>query len=133
MPISYMNHNSRIDLRLSKEDKQKIQDLALAANVSVSRYLLLKGLGHEIKPSLVNPLKEILEQINRWGNNLNQIAKGINQARLEENLQLYQQTLREISVIKTKISEIQAAVAIALDEVKGQGSGVRGVKSEISS
>lgn len=101
---------SRVEARVSKEDKELLSKLAEAAGLSIGQYLITAGLGTPSPLRVKSEANEILREMKYWGNNLNQIAKGINEARKEGNLNLYEQTSRELSVIEQKLAEIKVKV-----------------------
>ncbi len=92
---------SAVLLRLTSEDKQRIEDKARKARLTTSEFIRRASLGAKITdaPKGLNGSRmdaETLAELNRWGVNLNQIAKHMNRggdspAALDQVLfQLYQ-------------------------------------------
>ena len=91
----------RLRLRVSLDEKQRIEAKAAEAKLSVSEYVRRASLGAKISTaprdlSATRMDAETLAELNRWGVNLNQIAKHMNRggdspAALDQVLfQLYQ-------------------------------------------
>lgn len=73
----------KVDLRLTLADKTRIEDKARKARLSTSEFIRRASLGSKITnaPKGLNASRmdaETLAELNRWGVNLNQIAKHMN-------------------------------------------------------
>lgn len=67
----------QIVIRLSQEEKEKVDNLVNKSGISQQRYLLNAILNKEIYNT--DGLKEVMPELKRIGNNLNQIAKSCNE------------------------------------------------------
>lgn len=68
---------ARLEFRLSDEDKKKIQENAMSADLSVSDYVRKSALKLRLSRKMdVDP--ELLKALNKIGSNVNQIAKHAN-------------------------------------------------------
>ena len=65
-----------LKFRVSPKEKEIINNKALSCNKTVSMYLRDCALEKEIK--VVNGADSIAEELRRIGNNINQIARGVN-------------------------------------------------------
>lgn len=65
-----------LKFRVSPKEKEIINNKALSCNKTVSMYLRNCALEKEIK--VVNGADSIAEELRRIGNNINQIARGVN-------------------------------------------------------
>lgn len=71
--------NQTISIRLTKEEKKEIVAKAKQAQMTLTDYLIECSRNTEIT---VTDLSEVLVELKRIGNNLNQIARKINSKRL---------------------------------------------------
>ena len=65
-----------LKFRVSPKEKEIINNKALSCNKTVSMYLRDCALEKEIK--VINGADSIAEELRRIGNNINQIARGVN-------------------------------------------------------
>jgi predicted DNA-binding protein len=87
-------------LRLSPNEKEKLEKRAERAGMSLSEYIRRRALGKKIKPKVE---EEAIRQIRRAGVNLNQIAKWANEGKdqavrsaAEETIEEVKQAIREL-------------------------------------
>lgn len=76
-----MSRNVKLTARVSEEEAQKIKENAIKAGITVSEFLRSSALNIKIKQKQCDELKMIVYEINKIGNNLNQIARKINSDR----------------------------------------------------
>ena len=69
--------NERINFRVSQEEKNRIMENAKRAGMKVSTYAAYATLEKEI--IIIEGLEEVVYQLNKIGNNLNQLTKKSNQ------------------------------------------------------
>ena len=69
-----------VTLRMTPQTKQKIQELAVEAHMTVTDYLCICGLGKEIVQ--VDGLDQILSELKSQGRNLNQLTTLANMGKL---------------------------------------------------
>lgn len=70
-----------VTLRMTSQTKQKIQELAAEAHMTVTDYLCICGLGKEIIQ--VDGLEQILSELKSQGRNLNQLTTLANMGKLK--------------------------------------------------
>lgn len=70
-----------VTLRMTPQTKQKIQELAAEAHMTVTDYLCICGLGKEIVQ--VDGLEQILSELKSQGRNLNQLTTLANMGKLK--------------------------------------------------
>lgn len=96
-----------VTLRMTPQTKQKIQELAAEAHMTVTDYLCICGLGKEIVQ--VDGLEQILSELKSQGRNLNQLTTLANMGKLKilrgDDLingytRLYEQVSRIIAEVK---------------------------------
>ncbi len=69
-----------VTARMTPEVKQRLQDRARDANMTLTQYLIICGLGQEIVR--VNGLDAVLSELKAQGRNLNQLTTLANMGRL---------------------------------------------------
>lgn len=94
-----------VHVRMSMEEKSKVKSKSEKAHLNLSAYLITSALNKEIKT--IDGLPELVEQIKRIGNNVNQIARiantnsAINKETVEQvNSSLMQIDKKLIVIIK---------------------------------
>lgn len=84
--------NSRIEVRVTKTEKKKLQKKAELAHMSLSSYII--ALSEDKKITVAENIPQLLLEITRIGTNINQIAhignsqKYVNKQQLDEVLKL---------------------------------------------
>jgi len=100
-----MSRNVKLTARVSEEEAQKIKENAIKAGITVSEFLRRSALNIKIKQKQCDELKYLTYEINRIGNNLNQISRKIN-------------TSREIDIeALERLKNIEYALYLLLDNV----------------
>ena len=101
-------YTERLKLRMTAEDKKRIQDKAAAADMTVSEYL--RALIDRKKIVVAPELPELLRQIIRVGTNVNQILL------VNEN---YGTASKESTEkVRSNLSAVTAAVSDLVTEIK---------------
>ena len=72
--------NATITIRCTEEERDKIKAMAEQHDLILSDYVLRSALGKKIV--VVNDLDEVVRQIKAIGNNINQLARAVNEGRL---------------------------------------------------
>ena len=98
-----MRKKSRIEIRLHEDEKAEIEKLAKRSELSVSEYLLRRGLGQEVHPGVIPATKEVIVQLKRIGNNANQITHYLNLDNLMGSPRLKRQTKKEVRELNKTI------------------------------
>ena len=96
---------TRMEMRISKEDKALIEQKARKAGITTSEFIRRSALGRRL-PSYGDTtiLQEYSMQLGKIGSNLNQIAKYVNQGFLPESLRgEIRETCRELVDLKFRI------------------------------
>ncbi len=73
-----MGRKYEICLRLSQEEKERLEFNAHACGLSKTAYLRRLLLGAEVKARPSQEIKELRTEIHHIGNNINQIARSVN-------------------------------------------------------
>lgn len=117
----------RIQIRAEDSVKKKIKSLADAVGMNISQFMLTKALGQEINLAAcyettqkIKVITELLTELKRWGNNLNQLSKGINQANLEGKAELNNQLQRDIREMKNSINQLKSEIKDHLEIKKAE-------------
>lgn len=80
-------------LRLSPNEKEKLEQRAERAGVSLSKYIRHRALGEEIQTEVE---EEAIRQVQRAGVNLNQIARWANEGKDNAVHSAAQETIEEV-------------------------------------
>jgi hypothetical protein len=79
----------KIEIRIDPQEKEIIRDKAIAYGLNMSEYLRRLGL-HDVLPEMRADIPAInakaINELNRIGNNLNQLVKLLHEERLRGNL-----------------------------------------------
>ncbi len=73
-----MSEKYQICLRLSKEEKERLESSAKRCGLSKTVYLRRLIMGAQIKARPSQEIKELRTEIHHIGNNINQIARSVN-------------------------------------------------------
>ncbi len=73
-----MSEKYQICLRLSKEEKERLEDSADRCGLSKTAYLRRLIMGAQIKARPSQEIKELRTEIHHIGNNITQIARSVN-------------------------------------------------------
>ncbi len=73
-----MQKKYEICLRLSQEEKERLENSARRCGLSKTTYLRRLILGMEVKPRPTQEIKDLRTEIHHIGNNINQIARSVN-------------------------------------------------------
>ena len=81
-PKKTITKKKRHTVHCSVSESLTVKGKAKLCKMSVSEYLLKVGLGKQVKARLTEEEVSIFRQLTAMGNNLNQIARGVNQTGL---------------------------------------------------
>lgn len=73
-----MREKYEICLRLSQEEKERLESSARRCGLSKTAYLRRLILGTEVKVRPTQEIKDLRTEIHHIGNNINQIARSVN-------------------------------------------------------
>ena len=68
-----MKKSDRIEIRVTPEEKMKIALKSKQANQNISEYLIKSAINNEIV--VINALPEMITELRRIGNNINQLTR----------------------------------------------------------
>ena len=88
-------------VRVTPAERIFIEDKAAAAGFTVTDFLRTLALHEEVKPRKTKLESSVLVELNRIGNNVNQIARVVNIGRIDTNL--IQSSLNELRELMAKI------------------------------
>lgn len=93
-----------IGFRVTESEYTKIEKKAKKAKMNMSQYVSLSALGRDFV--VIEDLKELIHQLSKVGNNLNQLTMLAHQNRLKEvNVKEAQVVLKEIWDVLNKITK----------------------------
>ena len=95
-----MAKEKRVTIRLTQEEYEKLKEKANTLGITTSAYIRKKILGNREKV-LTKCDKDLLYEINRIGNNLNQIAKHCNINKSVDKL-----VLQELVTIEQQLQKL---------------------------
>ena len=72
--------NATITIRCTDDERDKIRERAESHGLQLSDYVLRSALGKKIV--VVNGLDEVIRQMKAIGNNINQLARAVNEGRI---------------------------------------------------
>ena len=72
--------NATITIRCTEDEREKIRERADSHSLSLSDFILRSALGKKIV--VVNGLDEVIRQMKAIGNNINQLARAVNEGRI---------------------------------------------------
>ncbi len=99
-----LRKTERINLRVTEKDYEKISMKAKKAKMNMSHYVSLSALGRDFV--VIEDLKDLIHQLSKVGNNLNQLTMLAHQNRLKEiNVKETQAVLKEIWELLNKITK----------------------------
>lgn len=75
-----MKKNKIITIRVNEKEKKKLIEKSKIAKLSLSEYLIKQGLDKDIV--IVDGLNEVVAELRRIGNNINQLTYLANSARI---------------------------------------------------
>ena len=96
-----MKKDKIITIRVSEKEKKKLIEKSEVAKLSLSEYLIEQGLDKEI----VDGLNEVVAELRRIGNNINQLTYLVNSGRIY-NVD-FGEVKQELGKIWNVISELQ--------------------------
>lgn len=125
---------TRMEMRISKEDKALIEQKARKAGITTSEFIRRSALGRRL-PSYGDTtiLQEYSMQLGKIGSNLNQIAKYVNQGFPPDSLRgEIRETCRELVDLKFRILPALEDVACGKKYQKKPGNTASGKESGLN-
>ena len=102
-----MKKDKIITIRVSEKEKKKLIEKSKIAKLSLLEYLIEQGLDKEIV--IVDGLNEVVVELRRIGNNINQIAHVGNTQKF-----VYKAQLNDVMKHLQEIEELQRKILIAM-------------------
>mgnify|MGYP006444287037 FL=1 len=114
-PRAESSADKRINIRLSPKEWAKLQE-SLPHNVSAPEFVRAAALGHKlhVRRGPSRESRDIAHTLGRLGNNLNQIARGMNEARRQGALEIDVATAADIERSVDEVREKLDALGTSL-------------------
>lgn len=101
-----MKKTDRIEIRITPEEKMKIALKSKQANQNISEYLIKSAVNNEIV--VINDLPEMVTELRRIGNNINQLTKLANSriitcVELDSTKKELQKIWQSLNLLTTKL------------------------------
>ena len=104
--VRQKQYPQKFTIRATKEEHKRLENRAKEAHLSLSRFLVESGLsGSAVTWEDKQRRERAVVQLNRAGNNLNQIAKRLNAQRGVIDYANLEQTVRAIKVLLQEIED----------------------------
>lgn len=81
-----MKKTERLDVRLTPDEKEYVKEMAQSCNMSITDFFLHTLYDGKVIHIDMQPVKELANEINKIGVNINQIAKHVNESRTVSNM-----------------------------------------------
>ena len=96
--------DQKLSFRLSNEDAEKLKIITQDSGLSASGFIRKVILNNEINIIKKEDTIKVIYHLNKMGNNLNQIAHGINKAFLENIVteELMEKYLRQLNMVQNQ-------------------------------
>lgn len=96
--------DQKLSFRLSNEDAEKLKIITQDSGLSASEFIRKVILNNEINIIKKEDTIKVIYHLNKMGNNLNQIAHGINKAFLENIVteELMEKYLRQLNMVQNQ-------------------------------
>lgn len=98
---------AEVHIRISTEEKRKLKEKALQANMTMSKYILF--LSENKKIYTVDQLPKLIFEISKIGTNINQVVHGINYE--------HRVSGSDIKVLQDKLTEVQDLLLKLVNEL----------------
>jgi len=93
-------------IRLNESELESIKQKAEKHQLSIGKFIKAAALENEIKVKATNP--DLIRELGRIGNNLNQIAKALNILRFNDNARI---GTRQFDMVVQHINDLQATIS----------------------
>lgn len=113
--------NRQVIVRMTPEERGRLAELAEVARTSVSRFVLDSTVYAEavrLVPTK-GELRQIMVELRRQGNNLNQIARAINSGQMPVSAESSRTIAEECSTIRESWAEILRTWSVVMAELDG--------------
>ena len=102
------NKDKSILIRVTKTEFDDIEKLAKDKKITKSEFLLNLAFDKKVSKSVARDLSKVIQSQNKIGNNLNQIARVLNTAKLENCLEKidYKNIIDQLEIMENQLENI---------------------------
>ena len=102
------NKEKQINLRLTLSEFEQLEEIALSKKITKSELILNLVFDKKVSKSVAKDLSKVIQSQNKIGNNLNQIARVLNTAKLENYLEKidYKNIIDQLEIIENQLENI---------------------------
>ena len=102
------NKEKQINLRLTSSEFEQLEKIALSKKITKSELILNLVFDKKVSKQVSRDLSKVIQSQNKIGNNLNQIARVLNTAKLENVLNIvdYKNLIDKLEIIENQLENI---------------------------
>ena len=102
------NKEKQINLRLTLSEFEQLEEIALSKKITKSELILNLVFDKKVSKQVSRDLIKVIQSQNKIGNNLNQIARTLNTAKLENVLNIvdYKNLIDKLEIIENQLENI---------------------------
>ena len=102
------NKEKQINLRLTSSEFEQLEEIALSKKITKSELILNLVFDKKVSKQVSRDLSKVIQSQNKIGNNLNQIARVLNIAKLENVLNIvdYKNLIDKLEIIENQLENI---------------------------
>ena len=102
------NKEKQINLRLTLSEFEQLEEIALLKKITKSELILNLVFDKKVSKQVGRDLIKVIQSQNKIGNNLNQIARTLNTAKLENVLNIidYKNLIDKLEIIENQLENI---------------------------
>ena len=102
------NKEKQINLRLTSSEFEQLEEIALSKKITKSELILNLVFDKKVSKSVAKDLSKVIQSQNKIGNNLNQIARVLNTAKLENCLEKidYKNIIDQLEIMENQLENI---------------------------
>ena len=102
------NKEKQINLRLTLSEFEQLEEIALSRKITKSELILNLVFDKKVSKQVSRDLIKVIQSQNKIGNNLNQIARVLNTAKIENVLNIvdYKNLIDKLEIIENQLENI---------------------------
>ncbi len=102
------NKEKQINLRLTLSEFEQLEEIAFSKKITKSELILNLVFDKKVSKQVSRDLIKVIQSQNKIGNNLNQIARTLNTAKLENVLNIvdYKNLIDKLEIIENQLENI---------------------------
>ena len=102
------NKEKQINLRLTLSEFEQLEEIALSKKITKSELILNLVFDKKVSKQVSRDLIKVIQSQNKIGNNLNQIARVLNTAKIENVLNIvdYKNLIDKLEIIENQLENI---------------------------